>query len=119
MHRSCGRPIMTVLSGELFARLSVELGRATNLATQIEATLEHSSFGRGPDLRSLQNLDLLTQTLADLVRFTHVLNSDLPVVLVDPSTALQQLTLRGVAACLGCSSGVSDDDWSEGDLAVF
>ena len=68
-------------------RLSVELARASDLAVQIEETMDHGQTRREHDLRNVQNLDLLAQTLADLGRFTQALAPMLTTLAVSPGTA--------------------------------
>ncbi len=49
------------------------LARASDLGVQMEEAMDQGQTRREQDLRNVQNLDLLAQTLADLGRFTQAL----------------------------------------------
>ncbi|MBU0780987.1 MAG: hypothetical protein KKI16_11560 [Alphaproteobacteria bacterium] len=99
-------------------RLSVELARASDLAVQIEETMDHGQTRREHDLRNVQNLDLLAQTLADLGRFTQALAPMLTTLAVSPGTATGGMALRGVADRLaGAAVDLPED--AGGDVCVF
>jgi hypothetical protein len=109
---------VTVWASDIILRLSVELARASELATQIEETMDHSQTRREHDLRNVQNLDLLAQTLADLGRFTQALAPMLTTLAVSPSTATGGMALRGVADRLAGTAEDTVNDAS-GDVCVF
>ena len=108
-----------VAARDLTLRLGSELARAAAMAARLEQTMD---FGgprdRSQDLRILQDLDLLTQTLSDLTRFTVAVAPLVPEGQIDPSPALDTLLLRGVAHRL---SGEAEPtlDRASGDLALF
>ena len=111
---------MTVRADHLALRLSAELARATAMAEQLEQTLEFSPSGeRTVDVRTLQSLDLLTQTLADLTRFTAAVGPLLPAVPLLVSPALETLTLRAISDRLMGADEVMPPDRASGDLALF
>ena len=110
---------MSIAANDLAARLSGELARATAIAAQLEQTMQFAgSGGRSNDVRAMQNLDLLTQTLADLTRFTAAIVPLLPAAPLGLSPALDTLTLRAIADRL---RGHQDEqsDLASGDLALF
>lgn len=110
---------MSIAANELAARLSGELARATAMSAQLEQTLHFGKVGeRSSDVRAMQNLDLLTQTLADLTRFMAAV---VPLLPADPlmlSPALDTLTLRGIADRL-CGQEDEAPGLASGDLALF
>ena len=119
MHRGRGGPAVSIAVSDLTARLSGELARATAMAAQLEQTIQFGNAGgRSNDVRMLQNLDLLTQTLADLTRFTAAVAPLLPTEPLMLVPALESLTLRGIADRL---RGAEDEpsDQASGDLALF
>ena len=110
---------MSIVAPDLVARLSGELGRATAMAAQLEQTLQFGAAGeRSSDVRMLQSLDLLTQTLADLTRFTAAAAPLLPREPLQLCPALATLTLRGIADRLNGHEDVPQD-LASGDLALF
>ncbi|WP_386679806.1 hypothetical protein [Loktanella sp. R86503] len=99
-------------------RLSAELSRASDLAALIEETMDHGVMGQNLDLRVIQQLDLLAQTLVDLSRFTQALAPHLDSFAVRPDIARQVMTLRAIADRLdGRISDISDIDG--GEVCVF
>lgn len=110
---------MSVAACDMTARLSGELARATALAAQLEQTLHFGGAGaRSNDVRMLQNLDLLTQTLADLTRFTAAVAPLLPREPLSLVPALETLALRGIADRLS-GAAESSSDLASGDLSLF
>lgn len=80
--------------------------------------MDHGEGDAVPDIRAMQSLDLLNQTLADLARFTEALPACLSDSPVDLTPAFDTLILRDVATRLA-----GDDDDSDtvtaGELAFF
>ncbi|MFZ3580540.1 hypothetical protein ACOI1H_00025 [Loktanella sp. DJP18] len=110
---------MRIAANDLAARLSGELARATAMSAQLEQTLHFGAAGeRSSDVRTLQYLDLLTQTLADLTRFTAAVVPLLPAAPLILSPALETLTLRGIADRL-CGQDDEVPGLVSGDLALF
>ena len=89
------------------------------MAAQVEQTL-HFDEGQQTtcDLRVLQSLDLLTQTLADLARFTAAAAPLLPMTALPLAPAIETLTLRAIADRLSGADDASQD-LASGDLSLF
>ncbi|MBU2359520.1 MAG: hypothetical protein KKB02_11425 [Alphaproteobacteria bacterium] len=101
----------------LLTRLAAELDGVTELASRIETTMDHDANAKGRDSRTLQNMDLLTQTLADLSRFGTAMAKVVPDTLVDPAAALDAIRLGAVASRL--SGHELSVEPTHGDVSVF
>ncbi|SHE86736.1 hypothetical protein SAMN05444339_102294 [Loktanella atrilutea] len=108
---------MTVPITVLLTRLADELNRAADLAARVEATMHHGANLSGQDRSNLQNLDLLTQSLADLSRFASALGEAAPATPVNAAKALDALHLGAVAARLAGADASTDP--THGDVSVF
>ena len=105
---------------DLALRLSAELARATAMATELEQTLDFGTASdRSAEVRTLQSLDLLTQTLADLTRFTAAVAPLLPAEPLVLSPALETLTLRAICDRLSGTDEAPQQNAASGDLALF
>lgn len=103
---------------QVMVRLSTEIERASILSAGLEATMEHGPDAKVPDIRALQNLDLLNQTLADLARFSAVLPHFLAGGTVDMTDAFNTLILRDIALRLAGEEEAVDTS-AAGELAFF
>ena len=111
---------MTVRADDLALRLSAELARAMAMAAQLEQAISFGPGGaRAADVRSLQNLDLLTQTLADLTRFLAAVGPLMPAEPLVLSPALETLTLRAISDRLRGADDAPQQDAASGDFALF
>ena len=102
---------------QLLTRLAAELKGATDLASGIEATMDHDANPNGADRRTLQNMDLLTQTLADLSRFGAAMAEAAPDTPVEPAAAFATVRLGAVASRLSGQNPSSEP--KHGDVSVF
>lgn len=102
----------------VMTRLSHEIERASELCVDVEASLEHGTGAAAADIRALQSLDLLNQTLADLARFSAVLSGFVPSESFDMTEAFDTLILRDVALRLAGEDEALDTT-PAGEFAFF
>ncbi len=90
---------MKVLLADVLARLSHELRTLAHASAALEAAVQDALLAKDAsnqsvDLHNIQHLDLLTQTLADIARFTEKIAMQATDSVVDLDDALAVLQLR-------------------------
>ncbi|MDJ1007081.1 MAG: hypothetical protein QNJ13_04580 [Paracoccaceae bacterium] len=107
---------------DLLRRLAGELAALSWRAERIQevtGTIAEQAETGATALRYLQDLDLITQSLADLSQVTRVLSDAAPVGAIDAGTVAERLVLDDLRRRLTEPDGARRPPTSNGSVAFF